>query len=245
MNKIWVVGMGPGSYEEMTVRAVRVLEACETIVGYTVYVDLLKAHFPGKKYVTTPMRQEEARCRIAFEEAGRGRRTAIVCSGDAGIYGMAGLMYEVGGEFPEIEIEVVPGVTAAISGGAVLGAPLGHDCCLISLSDLLTPWETIERRLRAAAEGDFAVSLYNPSSKKRGTYLRRACEVLLEYKPADTVCGIVRNIAREGETFELLTLESLKSAETDMFTTVFVGNRETRQMEKKMVTPRGYHYGEK
>lgn len=244
MNKIWVVGMGPGSYEEMTVRAVRTLEACETIVGYTVYVDLLKKHFPGKEYVTTPMRQEEARCLMAFESAARGRRTAMVCSGDAGIYGMAGLMYEVGREFPETEIEVVPGVTAAVSGGAVLGAPLGHDCCLISLSDLLTPWETIEQRLKAAAEGDFAVSLYNPSSKKRRTYLRRACEILLEYKPADTVCGIVKNIAREGERFQLLTLAQLMDEETDMFTTVFVGNRETRQIGGKMVTPRGYRYGE-
>ena len=240
MNKIWVVGMGPGSYEEMTVRAVRVLKECEVIVGYTVYIDLLREQFPGKEYVTTPMRQEEARCRMAYESACRGKKTAMVCSGDAGIYGMAGLMYEVGEEFPGTEIEIVPGVTAAIAGGALLGAPLGHDCCLISLSDLLTPWETIERRLRAAAEGDFAVSLYNPSSRKRSAYLKRACEILLEYKPADTVCGIVKNIAREGQTFELLSLAQLKDTQTDMFTTVFVGSSQTRVINGRLVTPRGY-----
>ena len=149
--------------------------------------------------MTTPMRKEPERCRLAFEEAKKGRVTAMVCSGDSGIYGMAGLMYEIGEEYPEVEIEVLPGVTAAMGGAAVLGAPLGHDCCLISLSDLLTPWELIERRLRAAAQADFLIALYNPSSKKRKDYLARACDILLEYKEESIICGIVRNIAREEE----------------------------------------------
>ena len=241
MNKVYVVGMGPGTYEEMTVRAVKTLEACEVIVGYTVYVDLLREHFPGKEFMTTSMRQEVQRCHMAFEAAAAGKTTAMVCSGDAGIYGMAGLMYEVGEEFPQVEIEVVPGVTAAIGGSAVLGAAVGHDCALISLSDLLTPWEAIEKRLLAAAEADFVICLYNPSSKKRSDYLKKACMLIQRYKADDTVCGIVRQIAREGEALKLLTLGELKDTEVDMFSTVFIGNRQTKIVRGHMVTPRGYH----
>ena len=241
MNKVYVVGMGPGAYEEMTVRAVKTLEACEVIVGYTVYVDLLREHFPGKEFMTTSMRQEVQRCHMAFEAAAAGKTTAMVCSGDAGIYGMAGLMYEVGEEFPQVEIEVVPGVTAAIGGSAVLGAAVGHDCALISLSDLLTPWEAIEKRLLAAAEADFVICLYNPSSKERSDYLKKACMLIQRYKADDTVCGIVRQIAREGEALKLLTLGELKDTEVDMFSTVFIGNRQTKIVRGHMVTPRGYH----
>lgn len=241
MNKVYVVGMGPGAYEEMTVRAVKTLEACEVIVGYTVYVDLLREHFPGKEFMITSMRQEVQRCHMAFEAAAAGKTTAMVCSGDAGIYGMAGLMYEVGEEFPQVEIEVVPGVTAAIGGSAVLGAAVGHDCALISLSDLLTPWEAIEKRLLAAAEADFVICLYNPSSKKRSDYLKKACMLIQRYKADDTVCGIVRQIAREGEALKLLTLGELKDTEVDMFSTVFIGNRQTKIVRGHMVTPRGYH----
>ena len=240
MNKVYVVGMGPGAYEEMTVRAVKTLEECEVIVGYTVYVDPVKEHFPEKEFMTTPMRQEVQRCRMAFEAAATGKKTAMVCSGDAGIYGMAGLMYELGEEFPQVEIEVVPGVTAAIGGSAVLGAAVGHDCALISLSDLLTPWEVIEKRLLAAAESDFVICLYNPSSKKRSDYLKKACMLMLEYKKEDTVCGIVRQIAREGEEIQLLPLNELKDIAVDMFSTVFIGNSQTKIIRGRMVTPRGY-----
>ena len=205
MSKVYVVGMGPGAYEQMTIAAVKALESSDVIVGYTVYVDLLKKYFPEKEYLTTPMRKEPERCRMTFEEARKGRIAAMVCSGDSGIYGMAGLMYEIGEEYPEVEIEVIPGVTAALGGSAVLGAPLGHDCCLISLSDLLTPWELIERRLRAAAQADLLICLYNPSSKKRKDYLAKACEILMEYKDKNIVCGIVRNIAREEESMQVLT----------------------------------------
>jgi len=240
LNKIYVIGIGPGAYEQMTVKAVKALEECEVIVGYTVYVELLKEHFPEKEYRTTPMRQETERCRMAFEEAGQGRTTAMVCSGDAGIYGMAGLMYEIGEGYPEVELVIIPGVTAALAGAAVLGAPLGHDCCLISLSDLLTPWERIERRLLAAAEADFVIALYNPSSRKRKDYLKKACELLLRYKERTTVCAVVRNIAREQEEMQLFTLENLKDTQVDMFSTVYIGNRDTRVLRGKMVTPRGY-----
>lgn len=240
MNKVYVVGMGPGAYEEMTVRAVKVLEECEVIVGYTVYIDLLKEYFPEKTYLTTPMRQEVERCRMAFEEAKKGKKTAMVCSGDAGIYGMAGLIYEVGEEYPDIDIEVVPGVTAALGGSAVLGAPMSHDCCLISLSDLLTPWEVIEKRIRSAADADLIIALYNPSSKKRKTYLKKACQMILEYKSEDTICGIVKQIAREGEEMKLLTLKELEEEQVDMFSTVFIGNKDTKILRGHMVTPRGY-----
>ena len=168
------------------------------------------------------------------------KAVAMVCSGDAGVYGMASPVLELAGEYPEVDVEVVAGVTAALSGGAVLGAPLGHDFCVISLSDLLTPWEVIEKRLESAAEGDFAICLYNPSSKKRKDHLRRACEILLKTRSGDTVCGWVRNIGREGQEHRILTLEQLQNAEVDMFTTVFIGSSRTRCVEGRMVTPRGY-----
>lgn len=166
MNLIYVVGIGPGSPAQMTLEARQILENCDVIVGYTVYVDLLKTVLPDKEYLETPMRREIERCRMAFEEAQKGRQVAMVCSGDAGVYGMAGLMLELGQNYAGCQVEVVPGVTAALSGGALLGAPLGHDFAVISLSDLLTPWEMIEKRLRFALMADMAVCLYNPSSKK-------------------------------------------------------------------------------
>ena len=245
MNKVYVIGMGPGAYEQMTVKAVRTLEKCDVIVGYTVYIELLKEYFPDKRYLTTSMRQEAARCRMAFEEAAKGAVTAMVCSGDAGIYGMAGLMYEIGEEYPEVAIEVIPGVTAALGGSAVLGAAVGHDVSLISLSDLLTPWELIDKRLRAAAQADFLIALYNPSSKKRKDYLARACDILLEYKEESIICGIVRNIAREEESMNILTLKELRNTEVDMFSTVYIGNKMTKIIKHKMVTPRGYRYDRK
>ncbi|MGN0421445.1 MAG: precorrin-3B C(17)-methyltransferase [Lachnospiraceae bacterium] len=242
MNKIYVIGIGPGSYEQMTIKAAEALKKCDVIVGYTVYVDLLREYFGEKEFLTTPMRQEVRRCEMAFEEAAKGRTTAMVCSGDAGIYGMAGLMYEIGEKYPDIELEIIPGVTAAIGGAAVLGAPMSHDCCLISLSDLLTPWEKIEKRLLAAAQADFVICLYNPSSKKRADYLEKACNLMLRYKSEDTVCGIVKNIAREGEAMQILSLKELQKTAVDMFSTVFIGNCDTKVIDGKMVTPRGYRY---
>ena len=240
MAKLRVVGIGPGGAEDMTARAVNALEACDVIVGYQVYVDLIKPLFPNKEYFSTPMRREVERCQIALNLAREGRDVAVVCSGDAGIYGMAGLVFELRGSDASVEVEVVGGLTAAISGGALLGAPLSHDFAVISLSDLLTPWETIEKRLDCAAAGDFCIALYNPRSQKRPDHLRRACEIVLRRRSPDTVCGIARNIGREGESARLMTLLELREFEADMFTTVFIGNSHTRALAGRMVTPRGY-----
>lgn len=240
MNKIYVVGIGPGNYEEMTLRAANALNASDVIIGYTVYVDLVKEHFAEKEFLTTPMKKEVDRCVMAFEEAKKGKVVSMICSGDAGVYGMAGLMYQVGADYPEVELEIISGTTAATAGAAVLGAPLIHDFCLISLSDLLTPWEKIESRLLHAAEADFVICLYNPSSRKRHDYLQKACDLMLRYKAEDTVCGLVGNIGREGEYSQILTLKELRDTQVDMFTTVFIGNSQTRNLNGKMVTPRGY-----
>ena len=240
LAKIYVVGIGPGSYEEMTLRAAKALQESHVIVGYTVYVDLVKEHFAGKEFLTTPMKKEVERCVLAFEEAKKGKTVAMICSGDAGVYGMAGLMYQVGADYPEVELEIISGTTAATAGAAVLGAPLIHDFCLISLSDLLTPWEKIEARLLHAAEADFVICLYNPSSKKRHDYLQKACDLMLRHKSPDTVCGLVGNIGREGQHSRVLTLKELQETPVDMFTTVFIGNGQTENIGGKMVTPRGY-----
>ena len=240
LNKIWVVGIGPGAYELMTIKAAEVLRGCDVIIGYTVYVDLVREHFSEKEFLTTPMTKEVDRCVLAFEEAKKGKKVAMICSGDAGVYGMAGLMYEVGVNYPDVELEIVSGVTAATGGASVLGAPLIHDFCLISLSDLLTPWEKIEARLLNASKADFVICLYNPSSKKRKDYIKKACDLMLQYKSEDTVCGLVSQIGREGEEGKVLTLKELRDTQVDMFTTVFVGNSQTKSLNGKMVTPRGY-----
>ena len=240
MSTVYVVGLGPGAEEQMTVRAQKVLEHCPVLIGYNVYIDLVKEQFPDKIFLSTPMRKEPERCRMAFEEAEKGQDVAMICSGDAGVYGMAGLIFEIGKEYPEIQIEVVPGITAASGGAAVLGAPLMHDFAVISLSDLLTPWEKIEKRLLMAAKADLVICLYNPSSRKRSDYLRKACDLMLQFKNPDTVCGTVANIGREGETIQVMTLKELRETQVDMFTTVFIGNSQTKNIDGHMVTPRGY-----
>ena len=233
------MGIGPGAADQMTVRALRALEGCDVIAGYGVYVDLVKPMLPDKEYLTTPMKKEAERCRMAIDCALTGKTVAMISSGDAGVYGMAGLIYELA-DGKELEVEVIPGVTAALSGGAVLGAPLTHDFAVISLSDLLTPWEKIEKRLECAAQADLCVALYNPSSILRADYLKRACEILMRHAAPETVCGIVKNIGREGEEMQLMTLEELADTRVDMFTTVFIGNRQTKVIGGKMITPRGY-----
>ena len=244
MGKLYAVGFGPGGYEHMTAKAIDVIKNADIITGYTTYVEMLKKFFPEKEYVATPMTKEMDRCRMAVDLAAEGKTVAMVSSGDSGIYGMAGLLYEMGQGYPEVELEVVPGITAANGGAAVLGAPLMHDFAVISLSDLLTPWEKIEKRIRGAAMADFVICLYNPSSRKRADYLKKACEYILEYQNPDTVCGYVRNIGREGEDAHILTLSELKDTEVDMFTTVYIGNSQTRNVDGKMVTPRGYRLEE-
>ena len=236
---LFVVGIGPGNFEGMTAQAAKALEKSDTIIGYSVYNELVKPYYPDKRYLTTPMTGEEARCRMALEEAGAGHVVSLICSGDPGVYGMAGLVLELAGE-SDVEIEIISGVTAALSGAALLGAPLVHDFAVISLSDRLTPWELIERRLRAAAQADLCIVLYNPSSRGRKEHLHRAAQVLMEQVPQSRVCGIADRIGREGEKTRVMTLGELAEAETDMFSTVFIGNSSTRQLGNKMVTPRGY-----
>ncbi len=243
-NMIYIVGMGPGREEMMTREALQALENADVIIGYTVYVELLGERFAGKELVSTPMRQEKERCRICFKEAAEGKRVALICSGDAGVYGLASLMYEIGKEYPEIKLKVIPGVTAANSGAAVLGAPLNHDFCVISLSDLMTPWEKIEKRLSAAAEGDFVIVLYNPSSHRRKDYLERACDILLRFMEEERACGYVENIGRDGQTAGTCTLQELRKMEVNMFTTVYIGNSGTEIINGKLVTKRGYQIEE-
>lgn len=241
MNKLFVVGLGPGEARYLTEQAREALERADLICGYSVYIDLIRPLYPQKEYFTTPMKQEMDRCRYALDSAQRGITTAMVCSGDAGVYGMASPILELAGNYPDVEIEVVAGITAALSGAAVLGAPLGHDFCVISLSDLLTPWPVIETRLECAAKGDFVLCLYNPGSKKRADYLQKAVQILMRAgKAPDTCCGYVRNIGREGQQARTLTLAELESAPMDMFTTVFIGSSTTRILENQLVTPRGY-----
>ena len=239
-GKVSVVGIGPGNYENMTIKAAQTLKACDVIAGYTVYCDLVRPFFPDKEYISTPMMGEEKRVKLAYEKAAEGKKVALVCSGDAGVYGMAGLCYEEAVNFDNVDTEVVPGVTAAISGAALLGAPLIHDFCLISMSDRLTPMELIEKRLRAAASADMVVVIYNPESKGRKGYLAHACEILMENLPPERVCGIAGNIGRDGEYCKVMTLGELKGAEVDMFSTIFVGNSSTRDIAEHMVTLRGY-----
>ncbi len=240
-HKIFVVGMGPGFESMMTNQAISALEESDTIIGYHVYLNLLSERFKGKELLSTPMKKEVERCRMAFEEAMKGKTVSMICSGDAGIYGMASLMYEIGEEFPECRLEIVPGITAASSGAAELGAPLNHDFCVISLSDLLTPWEVIERRLEAAAAGDFAIAIYNPSSNARPDYLQKACDILLRTCDENRACGYVENIGREGTAAHTCTLRELRDKKVNMFTTVFVGNSQSKIIEDKLVTKRGYH----
>ena len=239
MNKLYVIGIGPGAEDQMTRKALDILRDVDVIAGYGVYVELVKPLFPDKEYLVTPMRKEVDRCRMAIDAAKEGRTVAMISSGDAGVYGMAGLCLELAAD-TDVEVEVVPGVTAALSGGAVLGAPLTHDFAVISLSDLLTPWDKIEKRLELAGEADLSIALYNPSSHRRSDYLQKACDILMRQVKPETVCGVVRNIGREGESYQVMTLKELRDYKADMFTTVFIGNSQTMEINGRMVTPRGY-----
>ena len=241
-KSIYIVGIGPGDYSYLSQEAKQVIESSDVIVGYTLYVDLLKKFYPNKEYRTTGMRQEIERCKLCFELAESGKTVSLICSGDAGIYGMASPMFELSSDYPDTELIVVPGITAASSGAAVLGAPLNHDFCVISLSDLLTPWEKIEKRLRVAIEGDFAIAIYNPSSRKRHDYLQKACDIMIEFgADKSRACGYVENIGREGTKAVCCTLKELRDSEVNMFTTVFIGNSKSYISNNRLITKRGYN----
>ncbi len=244
MGKIYVVGIGPGNEEFMTAKAIETLNKSDVIAGYKTYIDMIKDRYPEKTFFSNGMRQEIERCEECVRLAKEGKTVSLVCSGDSGVYGMASLLLTIAIDRDFDDVEVVCGITAALSGAAVLGAPIGHDFCVISLSDLLTPWELIEKRLMAAAMGDMCIVLYNPSSHKREDYLQRACDILLKTLPSDIRCGYVRNIGREGEMSKTLTLGELRDEQVDMFTTVFIGNSKTKMINGRMVTPRGYKLSE-
>ncbi len=240
MSKLFVAGIGPGNADGMTSACRAAIEQADILVGYTKYIELVQPLYPEKQTFATPMLGEVERCQKALALAEAGHTVTVVCSGDAGVYGMAGLVLELSTEYPGVEIEIVPGVTAALAGAALLGAPLTHDFSVISLSDLLTPWELIETRIACAAIADFCIALYNPLSKKRVDHLQKACDILLAHRSPDTLCGIARCIGREGESTSLMTLHEIRNAEVDMFTTVFIGNAQTKKINGRMVTPRGY-----
>lgn len=238
---LYIVGFGSGARDCMTAAAEKALKQSELIIGYKTYTALMKPFFPEKQFIENGMRHETERVRLALEKA-QTQTVSLICSGDPELYGLAALAYEYLADYPDTSIQVIPGITAAFSGGAVLGAPLTHDTAIISLSDLLTPAEKIKQRLICAAEGDFIIVLYNPSSRQRSDYLQKACEIILQYRAPDTVCGYVQNIGRNGEKSCICSLLELQNIHTDMFTTVYIGNSDTRMIGGKMVTPRGYQH---
>lgn len=238
--KIYVIGTGPGEISQMTGKALCAIKNSDVIIGYNYYIELIRENLQNKEIYFSGMGKEIQRCQKALECALEGKKVSVISSGDAGVYGMAGIMHEICRDYGNIKIEVISGVTACCAAAAVLGAPISHDFAVISLSDLLTPWEKIEKRIRCASEADFVICIYNPASRKRAGFLKRACEYMLEYKSPDTPCGYVKNIAREGQEHKICTLFQLKDEETDMFTTVIVGNSQTKIINGKLVTPRGY-----
>lgn len=238
--KLYVVGLGPGNPGELTPRARAAILASEVVAGYRLYIGLIEHLLEGKTVISTGMKGETERCRAAVEAAASGKTVAVVSSGDAGVYGMAGLVLQLAQPYPQLDVEVIAGVTAACSAAAVLGAPLTHDFAAVSLSDLLTDRGVIEKRLRLAAEADFVLCIYNPASKQRGDYLAWAARIVAEYRDSATPCGLVRNIGREGESAVLTTLAQLAAQPVDMLTTVVIGNSSTAVLGGRMVTPRGY-----
>ncbi|MCR5756919.1 MAG: precorrin-3B C(17)-methyltransferase [Selenomonas sp.] len=244
MGKITVVGIGPGSLLDMTPRARQAIEQAEVIAGYNTYIKLIEELLGNRKVIGTAMMQEIDRCRMAVAEAVQGRDTVVVSSGDAGVYGMAGLVLELVLQQPaETRPEfggVIAGVSAVNAAASVLGAPLMHDFAVISLSDLLTPWETIEKRIEMAAQGDFVTALYNPKSKKRVENIERVREIMLKYRRANTPVGIVTAASRDGEGKIIATLEDFTQQEINMFSLVIIGNSMTYVKDGYMITPRGY-----
>lgn len=242
MSKLVIAGIGPGNRESMTIAVDKALQEADAIIGYNVYIDLIQNYYPDKTFLSTPMTKEVERCQTALDLAAAGQNVVLICSGDSGIYGMASLVYELHGDSDKPEITVLPGITAACSGSALLGAPLTHDFAVISLSDRLTDWDVICKRLEGAAKADLSIVLYNPASKSRPDHLKKACDILLQYLPPERICGIAEMIGREGECSKILTLRELRDEPVNMFCTVFIGNNSSKVIANKFITPRGYRY---
>lgn len=240
-GRLHVVGFGPGGKDDMTFRAARVIENADVVTGYTAYINLMRDIFPEKEFKATGMMKEIDRCRMAIQDAMSGKDVAMISSGDSGIYGMAGIIYQLAEEMDaDIEIDCVPGITAASSSASILGAPLMHDFAVISLSDLMTPLDLIMKRVDRAAESDMIITLYNPKSKGRTEYLDQAKNIILKYRSSDTPVGVVRNAGRNDETHWITTLGELDDSKVDMFCMVIVGNSKTYVSNGRMITPRGY-----
>ena len=240
MSKIYVVGIGPGKKADMTFRAYDALEKSDVIIGYKTYIDLIKEYFPEKELISSPMKKEVDRCREVVDIAETGKTVSLISSGDAGIYGMAGIMLEI---VPKsIETEIIPGVTASNAAAATAGAPIMHDYATISLSDLLTDWELIKKRVELASQGDFVISLYNPKSKGRVTQIEEAVQIMQKYKSKETPVAIVKNAGREDEKVSTATLGTMLDYEIDMLTVIIIGNSKTFTRNDKIITPRGYRY---
>jgi len=239
-GRLFVVGLGPGDRAVMTGQAVEALRQAEVVVGYDGYFSGIADLVRGKECLSLPLTQEAERARVAVERLRQGRVVCVISSGDPGVYGMASLVLQCLGVEGQEDVVVVPGVSAVNAAAALLGAPLGHDFAVVSLSDLLTPWETIERRLRAAAEADFVLAILNPKSQRRDWQYRRAQEILAEFRAPQTPVGVVRNAYRPDQLVERTTVAHMAEAVVDMFTTVIVGNSQTRQFGSVLVTPRGY-----
>ena len=238
---IYVIGIGPGNRELMTEEAIAAMEDAEVIVGYKTYIKLVEEFIKDKEVVQNGMRKEVDRCQEAIDIAKTGKKVAVISSGDAGIYGMAGLILElVTKQNLDIPVKVVPGVTASIGAAAVLGAPIMHDFCHISLSDLMTPWEVIEKRLRLAAEADFVICLYNPRSKGRSEHLAKAFKIMGEFKAGSTPVGIVKDVGRADQEKFICIFDTMDFERVDMTTMVIIGNKSTYIKDDLMITPRGY-----
>lgn len=241
-GKIYVVGIGPGNKDNMTFRAYKAMENSDILIGHKTYISLVENLFPNKKVIHSAMKKEVERCEETLRLAQEGNVIALISSGDAGIYGMAGIMLETAGD-SEISVEIIPGVTSATASASIVGAPIMHDHASISLSNLLTDWELIKKRIRLASEGDFVISLYNPKSHGRPDLINEAVKIMLSYKSKDTPAAIVRNAGREGENYDITTLGELLNFEINMFSTVIIGNSKTFVKNGKMITPRGYKVG--
>ena len=236
MGKLYVIGIGPGGLDHMTLRAKEAIDECNIVVGYNKYIDMIKPLVENKELFSTGMRGEEARCKKALELS-KDNTVALISTGDSGIYGMAGLILQMQNHE---EVEVIPGVTASSAAGSVIGAPLMHDNCNISLSDLMTPYNLIKKRVRNAADADMIISLYNPRSKGRPYYLREAIEIIKEYRSLDTPVAVVRHALRDGQEYRMFTLENFDEEVVDMFSIVIVGNSQSFIKNGKFITPRGY-----
>jgi len=240
--KIYSIGIGPGDESMMTPQARQALKEAGVVVGYHRYLEYIRALAGDKEIIGTGMKQERQRAELAFSEAQKGRTVAVVSSGDSGVYGMAPLLWEMKTELDSpVEIEVIPGISAMFAAAARLGAPLGHDFCSISLSDLLTPWERIEKRIVAAAGADFVAAVYNPVSHNRFWQLMRMKELFLESRSPHTPVGIARQVGRRDEQVEIVELKDLDASMADMFTVIIIGNSQSLKVQSRMITPRGYY----